>query len=242
MTATTLISARRTTWNVGLSLGSLAGLALAVAGIWNALIQEHITVASVPAGIGPESPPTQAMHRYYTWYAGTVAQERAATVLGLVGVVGLVLLAVELRARLASVLGRCACTALQVAGVVWAVGAVTGIGNHRAIGLMATHGNPIDTVNAIAFTSDVTADAFATAAFVGFGVGMLAVAATGFGARRWGILTSVTGVLSIAVAYGYAAGNDTITTYGLAFVAAVLTPAWLVWTGRLLDGVLAPSA
>jgi hypothetical protein len=40
------------------------------------------------------------MHDHYTWYATTVAQERGATILGILGVTGLVITAVELRRRL----------------------------------------------------------------------------------------------------------------------------------------------
>jgi hypothetical protein len=242
MTAMTLTSARRTTWPVGGTLGSVAGLALVVAGIWNALIQEHVTVASAPVGIGSQVPPAQAMHAYYTWYAGTVAQERAVSILGVIGVTGLVLLAVELRRRMVTdVLGRGACTAVQVGGLIWVVGALVQIGAHRAVGLMATHSNPIQTVNAIAFTTDVTTDAFSTAAFILLAVGMLALATTSFGGQRWAVLGAVTGLVSLAVAYGYIDGIDSITTYVLGLLAAVLTPSWLVWTGRLLDSTSAPS-
>jgi hypothetical protein len=242
MTAMTLTSTRRTTWPVGRTLGSLAGLALVVAGIWNALVQEHLTVASPPAGIGPQVPPAQAMHTYYTWYAGTLAQERAVSILGMIGATGLVLLAVELRRRMVSdVLGRAACTALQVGGLVWVVSAVVQTSAHRAVGLMATHGNPIQTVNAIAFTTDVTTDAFSTAAFILLAVGMLALATTSFGGQRWAVLGAVTGLVSLAVAYGYIDGIDSITTYVLGLLAAVLTPSWLVWTGRILDSTSAPS-
>lgn len=241
MTAMTLTSAGRTTWRTGLALGSVSGAALVVAGIWNALVQEHVTVDSPPSAIGADVPPVRAMHTYYSWYATTVAQERAATVFGLVGVAGLVLVAVELRRRLApDLLGRCACTALQAGGVVWIVGAVATMGGHRAVALMATHDNPIQTVNAVAFTIDMTGDAFSAAALVLLGVGMVAVAASSYGGGRWGILSAVAGLLAVVVAYGYVAGIDSITTYELGVLAAVLTPIWLVWTGRLLDRPMAP--
>jgi hypothetical protein len=243
MTATTLTSARPTTWPAGRALGCVAGLALVVAGIWNALTQAHLTVASPPAGTGPRTPLAQAMHAHYTWYAGTVAQERGALILGMIGATGLVLLAVELRRRMVSaVLGRGACTAVQVGGLVWVVGALVQIGAHRAVGLMATHSNPIQTVNAIAFTTDVTTDAFSTAAFILLAVGMLALATTSFGGQAWAVLGGITGLVSLAVAYGYVAGIDSITTYVLGVLAAVLIPSWLVWTGRIVDSASGPSA
>jgi hypothetical protein len=52
---------------------------------------------------------------------------------------------------------------------------------------MATHANPIETTNSIAFTTDVTADACALAAFTLIGTGMLtfAAAALSRGHRAW---------------------------------------------------------
>jgi hypothetical protein len=236
MTAMTLTSTRRTTWPVGLTLGSIAGAALVVAGIWNALIQQHVTVASPPSGIGPDVPPVQAMHTYYGWYAGTVAQDRGATILGLLGVSGLLIVGAGLRRRISpGVLGTGACTALQAGALVWMVGAVFSIGGHRAVGQMALHGNPIQTVNVVAFTTDVTGDAFSAAAFVLLAAGMLALATASSPGRGWRSLTVATGLVSAVVAYGYVAGIDSITTYELGILAVLLLPAWLAWTGGVLD-------
>jgi len=236
MTAMTLTRTRRTTWLIGSTLGCMSGAALVVAGVWNALVQQHVTVSAPPTNVGPQAPPLQAMHNHYTWYATTVAQERGATILGIFGVAGLVIIAVELRRRIMTdLLGRGACTALQTGGVVWVAGALVGIGGHRAVALMATHGNPIQTVNAVAFTTDVTSDAFSTAAFVMFAAGMGALTTMSYGGRRWALLTLFTGALALVVAYGYIAEVDAITTFGLGLLAAVLQPIWLVWTGSLLD-------
>lgn len=236
MTTATITSSRRTTWPVGQPLGAVAGAALVVAGVWNALVQQHVTVDAPPSHIGPQVPPAQAMHTYYTWYATTVAQQRAATIAGMIGVTGLVILAVELRRRFtADAWGRGACSALQTGGVLWVVGSIAAVGGHRAVGLMATHDNPIQTVNAVAFTTDVTSDAFSAAGFLLLGLGMLAVGRSSFDSPRWAGLSVLTGLFAVVVAYGYIAGIDSITTYELGILAAVLTPVWLVWTGRLLD-------
>ncbi|MBO0844242.1 MAG: hypothetical protein J2P22_02350 [Nocardioides sp.] len=238
MTAMTLTTARRTTRPVGLVLGCVAGTCLVVAGIWNALIEDHVTVQAPPTDIGPQVPVAEAMHRYYSWYAGTVAQQRADTILAIVGVTGLVILAIELRRRLGTdVLGRGACTGLQVCGTVWVIGALTEIGGQRAVALMATHSNPIQTVNAISFTTDVTSDAFSAAAFVLLGGAMFAIgiAPVRVAGSRWTLLTGLTGLVALVVAFGYVRGVDSITTWVLGLLAAVLLPAWLVATGRLLD-------
>jgi hypothetical protein len=238
MTTMTLTPARRATLPVGLTLGSVAGTALLAAGIWNVLIQEHVTVAAPPSGVGPQVPPLQAMHTYYTWYAGTVGQQRADTVVAMIGVSGLALLADALRRRArADLLTRAACTAVGAGSLVWLIGALIGIGGHRAVGLMATHGNPVATVNSIAFTVDVTADAFSAAAFILLGLAMVAIgiAPVRAGSPRWSTLSAVVGSVSLVVAVGYLRGNDTVTTYVLGVLAAVLLPVWLVWTGHLLD-------
>jgi hypothetical protein len=236
MTTMTRTSARPTTWPAGLTLGSVSGAALVVAGIWNALVQGHVTVSSAPTAGRSQARPLQAMRDHYRWYATTATQERWATILGLVGVLGLVLLAVELRRCLTSdAVGRLACTTVQAAGLVWMVGAVATIGGHRAVAEMATHGNPIQVVNVVAFTTDVTGDAFSAAAFVLLAVGMVTLASTAYGGQRWCAVSLLTGVLSGVVAYGYVASVDSITTYELGLLAAVVQPVWLVWTGRLLD-------
>jgi hypothetical protein len=240
MTTMTLTPARRATLPVGLALGCVAGTALLAAGIWNALIQEHVTVPAAPSGIGPQVPPLQAMHTYYTWYAGTVGQQRADTIVAMIGVSGLVLLADAVRRRAgADLLTRAACTAIGTGSIVWLIGALIGIGGHRAVGLMATHGNPVAGVNSIAFTVDVTADAFSAAAFILLGLAMVALGIAPFraGSPRWTTLSTITGFVSLVVAIGYLQGIDSVTTYVLGALAAALLPAWLVWTGHLLDSV-----
>jgi hypothetical protein len=237
MTSMTLTSARRTTWSSGFALGSVAGAALAVAGVWNALIQLHVTVASPPQPLGPDVSPVREMRAHYTWYAGTVGQERADTILAMVGVTGLVLLAVELRRLRSDVIGRAACSAIQIGGLVWLVGALATIGGHRAVALMATHANPIQTVNAIAFTTDVTNDAYSAAALLLLGGATVAVglAAMHVGSARWRGFSLLTGAVSVVVAVGYLEHVDALTTFALGALAAVLLPVWLAWTGLMVD-------
>lgn len=236
MTAMTLTSVRRTTWPVGFVLGSVAGGCLIVAGIWNALIQDHVTVAAPPAyqhGV----PLSQALQDYYRWYATTVGQERADAIVALVGVAGLVLVAEALRRRLDDALVRMACTGLALGGAIWMVGAIAQIGGHHAVSLMATHHVPIESVNSVAFTVDMTANAFEAAAFVLMGCAMVAIGVSPVRVTgsRWTLLTALTGLVAFVVAFGYLRGIDSITTWVLGLLAALLLPAWLVTTGRLLD-------
>jgi hypothetical protein len=234
MTSMTLTQTSRTMRPMGLWLGCVASGALIVGGVWNVLVEQHLSVDPPPA-LDPVAPPQQVMHTYYAWYATTIGQERAVAIAGMVGVIGLVVVAAELRRRLADLLGRAACTTLVAGGVLWVAGSILTIGGQRAVGLMATHGNPIETVNSIAFTTDVTSDAFSAGAFALFGVGLLALGTSAFGGRRWPLVSAVAGIGALVVAYGYLAGVDSIATFVLGILAAVLTPVWLIWTGRLLD-------
>lgn len=252
MTTMTLTPTRRTTWPIGLALGCVAGTALVISGVWNVLIQEHVTVAAPPE-VRPEVPPAQMQHTYYAWFASTVSQDRGSIILGLIGVSGLVILAAELRRHLNAGLradldlgrhpgwGRGACVAMQVGGPIWMVGALVAIGGHRAVGLMATHDNPIQTVNAIAFTTDMTSDAFSAASFILLALAMLGLASTSFGGHRWAALSVLIGALAAFVADGYLASIDSITSYGLGVLAGLLLPIWLVWTGVLLDRAARPA-
>jgi hypothetical protein len=238
MSTMTITPVRRTTRPIGLALGSVAGTALVVAGIWNALFQEHVTSSGPPTNPAGQAP-EQAMRTWYTWYAGTVAQERAITIVALVGVTGLVLVADALRRRVgdSDLLARTACTMIGLGGVVWLTGALVAVGGHRAVGMMATHDNPIEVTNSLAFTVDITTDAFSAAAFALLGLAMLAVgvAPARPGSPGWARLSIVTGVAALGVAAGYVEGVDFVTTYVLGLLAAILLPAWMVWTGRILD-------
>jgi hypothetical protein len=240
MTSMTMTQTSRSMRPMGVRIGCVASSALIVGGVWNVLVEQHLTV-DPPPSLDPVAPPQQVMHTYYAWYATTVGQERAAAIAGMVGVIGLVLVASELRRRLADLLGRAACTTLIAGGVVWVVGAILTIGGQRAVGLMASHGNPIETVNSIAFTTDVTSDAFSAGAFTLFGLGLVALGPSTFGGRRWAMVGTVAGIGALVVAYGYLAGVASIATFVLGVLAAVLTPVWLIWTGRLLDRTVPPA-
>jgi len=50
---------------------------------------------------------------------------------------------------------RTSALATGVSSLLWITGNVLELGGHRAVGLMATHANPIQATNAIAFTIDM---------------------------------------------------------------------------------------
>jgi hypothetical protein len=100
---------------------------------------------------------------------------------------------------------------------------------------MATHANPIETTNSIAFTIDMITDAFALAAFTLIGTGMLAFAAAALsrGHRAWAGATVIVAVAMLVTAGAYAAGNDNVSDLMVFASGIVLLPGWLVWTGRI---------
>jgi|SRR5438034_8770202 len=124
--------------------------------------------------------------------------------------------------------------AVGAGALLWITGSVLQLGGHRAIGLMATHANPIETTNSIAFTIDTVADAFALAAFALIGAGMLAfaVAAERPRHRAWAGYTAAIAAVMLVTAGVYAAGNGGFEDLMLAVGGVVLLPLWLIWTGR----------
>jgi hypothetical protein len=118
--------------------------------------------------------------------------------------------------------------------LLWIAGSVLALGGHRAVGLMATHANPIQTTNSIAFTVDTIAAAFALAAFALIGAGMLGLAAAAPrpAHRAWARGTIVVALAVLVTAGSYAAGDDGFTDLMLLIGSAALLPLWLIWTGR----------
>ncbi|HEV8279523.1 MAG TPA: hypothetical protein VGQ26_28050 [Streptosporangiaceae bacterium] len=101
---------------------------------------------------------------------------------------------------------------------------------------MATHANPIQTTNSIAFTIDAIGDAFALVAFALIGVGMLAFARAALqqrpGHRAWAGYTIVIALAMLVTAGSYAAANGSLSDVMLFADSAVLVPVWLIWAGR----------
>jgi hypothetical protein len=220
-----------------LAYGAAAGLVAAAA--WYALIFRHVTVAAPPtlqAGVPIEI----VHHRYDAWFVPTLQQERIDTAIAIVAFVCLIPIASALRDRLGRVgwLTTIGATGVALGAFTWVMGNVVALGGHRAVGLMATHGNPIETVNAIGFTIDAVDDAFELVAFALIGAGILAFGWVGSQDRLtpvgWGWLSLAVGVVTLTLSGAYAAGDGNLVDLLLVIGGVVLLPAWLVWTGRLL--------
>ena len=221
--------------------------ALAIAAAWFWLAAKSVTVAPAPR-VGPHVPLQQGMRIYYRWQVTTLPQERFYTSIAIAGFLCLAAAAVFLRDVLARdrTLARIGALTIGAGALLWITGSVVQLGGHRAVGLMATRTNPIQTTNSIAFTIDIIGAAFALAAFALIGAGMLALATAALheqgghrehrGQRRlraWAGYTIVTALTLLVLAGSYAVGNDSFTDLMVLADGVVLLPVWLVWSGRI---------
>jgi hypothetical protein len=217
--------------------------AFVVAAVWYGLTARFITVAKPPAA-NPTAPLDAALHRWFNWFVTTLPQERLNTGIAIAGFLCLVPLAASVGDLIGRhrMLARIGSAALPTGALLWVAGNVLQLGGHRAAGLMATHRNPIETVNAILFTIDMIDDAFELAAFAVLGAALLAFAGAAIGGaagnravpRAWCGYSLLLGAVLLALSGAYAAGNGDLIDLLVVTGGALLLPLWLVWTGRLL--------
>ena len=215
----------------------LGAAAFAASATWYTLAARGVTIAAAPR-LEPPMPLPLREHIYYRWLVTTLPQERYYTAIAIAAF--LCLAASAFFAR--DLLGRDRAPARIGAGLagsgslLWIAGSVLELGGHRAVGLMATHANPIQTTNSIAFTIDTISAGFALAAFALIGAGMLgfAMAARRTAHRTWARVTLAVALVTLVTAASYAAGNGGFSDLMLFVSGAVLLPLWLIWTGRAL--------
>jgi hypothetical protein len=209
--------------------------ALVIAGAWFWLATKGVTVAPPPRAAAGATP-QQGMHIYYLWQVTTLPQERYYTSIAIAGFLCLAAAAFLVRDQLGRDRAPARVGALLVGAgsLLWIAGGVLELGGHRAVGLMATHANPIQATNSIAFTIDTIVAAFALAAFALIGAGMLgfASAARRPGHRAWAGGTIVVALALLVTAGSYAAGNDGFSDLMLLVGGAGLLPLWLIWSGK----------
>jgi hypothetical protein len=213
----------------------LVAAAFVVAAAWFWLAIKGVTMATAPR-IGPGVAPQQALRIYYRWLVTTLPQERYYTSIAIVGFACLAAAAVFHRDWLGRDRALARSGALAAAGaLLWVTGSILELGGHHAVGLMATHANPIQTTNSIAFTIDTIADAFALATFTLIGTGMLAFAAAARrpGHRAWAGATAAIAVAMLVTAGTYASSNDDLSDLMLFASGIALLPGWLIWVGRI---------
>jgi tellurite resistance protein TehA-like permease len=210
------------------NIAYVAAVAFAVAAGWYALVAENVTVAAPPRFV-PTEPVDVALHRWFAWFVTTLPQERLNTAIAIVAMLCL--------AALGAFLGRLPGYAVALGAVVWTIGHVLQLGGHRAVGLMATHSVPIETVNAINFTVDTITETFELTAFALIGSGLLGLAAMTLrhhvASRTWAVTTAVLGAAMLALAVGYATGADDLVIWLQAGGGLILLPTWLIWTAHV---------
>jgi hypothetical protein len=217
------------------SLVGLVGAAgFAIAGVWFALIAGNVSVSAPPsmAGLSPDA----ALHRYFIWFAGTLDQERLDTALACIGFAALATVAWCIAQRIGTDAGRLGALLVAFGALLWVAGSVMHLGGQRAVGLMGTHGNPLEVTNSIAFTIDTIDSAFELSAFAFLGAGLIVFGVISrHGARStWGYLTGAIGCVITALSVAYAAGQAAAVESLLVVGGVVLLPLWLIWTARWL--------
>ncbi len=132
-------------------------------------------------------------------------------------------------------LAAAAARAVTAGAIAYGTGTVIFLGGHRAVGLLATHRNPIQATNSISFTIDTIDQAFDLAACTLFCAGLLALAwiALRQGRRAWAGCTGPLSLLALVLAWSYAYGGGDLTNDLLFAGGLVVLPGWLIWTARL---------
>jgi hypothetical protein len=198
---------------------ALVGAAAFVfAAVWSALVGFEVVVSGPPEGAGADL--EAEMRAYWAWYAGTVPARQATSFTLLIALAALAVVSAGLAAARP---GRVAATAagVVVAGALfWAIAACVRLGTDKAIALLATHENPIEPTNSIAFTASWLATGFESVGSLLAGAGVVALA-TGAALAALGVCL-------------YLPVGDLQPWVQLA-AGAVLLPCWLVATATQSD-------
>ena len=231
------------------TIGPVAAVAYAgaaafvIAAIWFWLVTKTVTVTPAPR-IGSDVSSQQGMRIYYHWQATTLPQERYYTSIAVTGFLCLAAVASSVRAPVDRdrTLARIGALLVGTGSLLWIAGNVLVLGGHRAVGLMATHANPIQATNSIAFTIDTIGRAFALAAFALIGAGMLGLAAAvqRTGHRAWASGTIVTALMMLFTAGCFATSNDSLSDLMLLISGVLVLPLWLAWSGHTSASLLRP--
>jgi hypothetical protein len=236
-----LNSTRRPKAEAGAVIAYLGATAIAVAAVWYGLAVHGISQPRAPQA-DPKAPAVQSLHLFYRWFASTLPQERLYTVIAIAGFGCLAAVAVTVGHQLGGdrpAIPRTSAFGISAGALLWICAHIVLLGGHRAIGLMATHGNPIQSVNSIAFAIDSVVSALSLAAFALIGAGLLglAYAAWPLADRRiWAGLSAVLGLLMLVLAWSYASGPGNLSDWLLLVSGAVAVPGWLISTQTLPKG------
>jgi hypothetical protein len=216
--------------------GYLGAAAFVVATAWYALATLHVT-GPAPPHTRPGVPADRALRVFYHWFAGTLLQQRLHLAIAIGAFAAFAAVALLARQVLdpAGALAAAGARAITAGVIAYGTGTVIFLGGHQAVGLMATHDNPIQVTNSIAFTIDTIDQAFDLTAYALFCAGMAALAWAGLrqARRGWAGYTAALALLALLVAWSYGAGGGDLTNDLLFAGGLVLLPAWMIWTSRL---------
>jgi len=212
--------------------------AIFAAAVVYGLLEQRITVDEPPSWVGDSSPDSVEanLEDHYAWFATTLGQEQIAAGLLLTGLLAAAVVVLLVAARLPSSPLRQLWLITAMAGLAgWAWAEIAVIGAYRAVEQMAASGNPIETVNAVAFTADTQAGYTQGIASLALGVGLvlLGPAAGWSQPRAWVALTVVVGALLLLLGAVKVAEQDELWIQ--VAVGAIALPAWLVASGHIVN-------
>jgi len=213
--------------------------AFLLAAAWYALVLAEVVVAAEPQP-QPGQSREEWLRTYFSWFSSTLPDERVYGGAAIVAFLCLLMTAAFLRDRREPdrALAKLGAQAVGAGAIIWIVGNVASLGGHHAVGLMTNRGDSLETVRLIAWLVDDVDDAFELVGLAGVGIGFAAFAwpSTRPAARQvaWSRFTGLVGVVLLATAAAYAARVFDLVDLLLVVGGALLLPAWLVWTGRLL--------
>lgn len=212
-------------------------IALAGAAVWVTLVEQGVTVSEPP----PFTTGTEAeQEAWYAWVSTTLPQRRLARLLLGLALTGVGLTA--LRSTRPSWGSRGGATVLASGAAIWCLADLAQAGGERAVELMAAAENPIETVNAIAFTVDVTTEWLEAGSAVLIGVGAAAMARDFLKEQRTrglGICSVLVGVAGLVFGVMILLPGVDTTIAGIA-LGVILLPTWVVWLS--LVATPAPAA
>jgi hypothetical protein len=221
------------------SVTAYAGAAaFLLAAAWYALVMAEVVVAAEP---NPQSGQLREewLQTYFSWFSSTLPDERLYGSAAIIGFLCLLASAAFVRDRRESdhALAKLGAQAVGAGAIIWIVGNVASLGGHHAVGVMVDRGDPLETVRLILWLVDDVDDAFELVGLATIGLGFLVLAwPMRLAARQlaWRRFTALVGLVLLATAIAYAARVFDLVDLLLVVGGALLLPAWLVWTGRLL--------
>ena len=208
--------------------------AFCTAAIWYALAVQGVAVARQPTFTRHQSS-AQRFRIFYDWVVSTLPQERWYVSLAILGFLSLATVGMLMRRPTShDQMSAAGALTLAMGSTLWIVGNLFQLGGHHAVGLMATHGNPLRVVSSIFFTVEMIDDAFETAAFATIGLALLLLARVGAqsGQRAWSRYSAGLGTACLALAVAYILDEGDIVNLLLVALGAVAIPVWMIWTGR----------